>query len=1767
MRELKRLFSGLLVMAMVITSVPMGQVKASDAVDVQEQKADTVKESASQIQSIVWEDVEVIEGVDGSEQEWINPSTGETETWFKYDVQVKVTLEDGRNVPTYRDPYGITYLYIDGTEYRVCMESDQSGENPWEVGTHEVCAYIDGFENSRGVFNVNVVGVDRIEVDAIKLIENVNGSEVLTGPGDSNGYFKYSYSPRIKVILNDGRELIVYCYDAPGGMTGYFYYNNKCHYVYFQDGQSEETPWGVGKHIVTGEGFGKEVSFEVEVIENPAVRIEIEPVQVKENINGSEVLSESGNSNGYFKYSYSPKFKVILKNGEVLESTNSGPTSGSIVYEGQWYSLNFQDDQSEETPWGVGKHMVTGEVFGKECSFEVEVIESPVEKIEIDSVRVIENINGREVLPGPSDTNGYFKYSYSPNFRVILKNGDVLKGQSYSGPDGSTGSSYVWYENQSYNLNFQDDQSSATPWGVGKHTVTGKIFGKQVSFEVEVVENPIESIVAQDISIPAYTSGYYYEGYSPGIGQYQEYYRYSYQPKFTVTYKNGDVKENVSSLTIEGQTFYPSLNMDDQSGENPWKEGVHEVTGTFLGKEFSFNVEITKSPFVSLEVLKVNPIIENTNCRFDENGNAIYNIPTFSFKAVCEDGTVEYGIYDSEEELKVWSELGFKIVDTQSEKPWKVGSDNSFKIEAVGLEIEVPVEVRAGSKYTYVEQNGGIYITSCQDTSEIIEIPSQIDGKPVVGIVSLGDALTWAYKVVIPDSVKSIGAEAFQCYPSNLQILEIGSGVNYLDADMFGGSWNLTEITISKDNPYYCAVDNVVYDKNMTKVVVYPLGRGYEYVVPATVTDISVVIAIGMVDITFEEGSTAYVTEDGVTYTVDKKKVIYCNPSKTGSYEMPNTVTEIAEGAFWESSLKEIKISNKVTEIAYGTFMMSALENVELPASLKTIGQKAFFACSNLQDVNFPEGLETIGDASFSSTDIKELIIPDSVKKIEEGAFCYTNIEELVLGKNLKEIGNRAFYNIPIQELVIPDSVTKIGVDAFARNEMLSKVVIGKGVQELKDDVFFDCWKLKEVVLKNENVSLGNNAFMGCPIETINMENVKGRVGECALSGTELKKVTFAEGVTRIAYSAMIGSEKLETIELPDSLESLGGYAFDYTPWDEAQKEGPVYLEQVFYKYKGEMPEDTEFVVKEGTTILADYAFEYQDGLTSVTLPKGLKTIGRAAFNSASNLKEITIPASVSNIGESAFFGCDSLESINVDSANEHFSSVDGVLFSKDGTELIWCPKRVGDTYEVPSTVKVIKRGAFATSGVENVVIRNNDIKLEEYSIGCEYMTKEETHDYEWSSKGAYQGITIHCFEGSTAEAYAEANFLPTNIMEYKPITKVELDATSLAMKVGETATLKATISPADTTIDTTLTWTSSNSNVVSCENGVLKALKIGSATITVKTSNGKTATCVVAVSGEAKWEKDQNGWWFVREDGSYPTNQWYEIGGEWYYFNAAGYRVENQWVGAYYVNGDGVMVKNQWVGAYYIGADGQYISSSKWLEIDGKWYYLGHGGARSTGWQSVGGAWYYFDAKGVMATGEKTIGGTEYYFFGSGAMATGWQAIDGDWYYYAGSGAMVKGWQAIGGVWYYFGSEGAMITGAKTIGGTEYYFLPSGAMATGWQAIDGDWYYYAGSGAMCKDWQIIGGTWYYFGATGVMETGKKTIGNAEYYFLSSGAMATGWQVIGGDWYYIAGSGAIVKNQWVGNYYMLEDGVMATNKWIGNYYVGADGAWQPNAKK
>ena len=119
-------------------------------------------------------------------------------------------------------------------------------------------------------------------------------------------------------------------------------------------------------------------------------------------------------------------------------------------------------------------------------------------------------------------------------------------------------------------------------------------------------------------------------------------------------------------------------------------------------------------------------------------------------------------------------------------------------------------------------------------------------------------------------------------------------------------------------------------------------------------------------------------------------------------------------------------------------------------------------------------------------------------------------------------------------------------------------------------------------------------------------------------------------------------------------------------------------------------------------TSIADKAFHSNIPRSfpqEITLPNSLVRIGSLAFSNLRRLKEINIPSSVASIGAGAFLGCNLLEAITVDETNKHFTSLEGVLFTKNLLELFAYP--VGtkqSTYSIPTSVTKIHSFAFSNS-------------------------------------------------------------------------------------------------------------------------------------------------------------------------------------------------------------------------------------------------------------------------------------------------------------------------------------------------------------------------------------------------------------------------------------------------------------------------------------
>ncbi|MBR4949879.1 MAG: leucine-rich repeat protein, partial [Clostridia bacterium] len=151
----------------------------------------------------------------------------------------------------------------------------------------------------------------------------------------------------------------------------------------------------------------------------------------------------------------------------------------------------------------------------------------------------------------------------------------------------------------------------------------------------------------------------------------------------------------------------------------------------------------------------------------------------------------------------------------------------------------------------------------------------------------------------------------------------------------------------------------------------------------------------------------------------------------------------------------------------------------------------------------------------------------------------------------------------------------------------------------------------------------------------------------------------------------------------------------------------------------------TNITIPSSVKNIGDYAFYDCSNLSSITIPNSVTSIGDYTFEYCPNLTSITIPDSVTNIGDYAFYGCDSLTSIIVENNNDYYSSVDGVLFNKEMTELICFPAGKATSYAIPDSVTSIVDWAFGgCDGLTSITIPNSVTSIGEWTFSdCSNLT------------------------------------------------------------------------------------------------------------------------------------------------------------------------------------------------------------------------------------------------------------------------------------------------------------------------------------------------------------------------------------------------------------------------------------------------------------
>ena len=346
--------------------------------------------------------------------------------------------------------------------------------------------------------------------------------------------------------------------------------------------------------------------------------------------------------------------------------------------------------------------------------------------------------------------------------------------------------------------------------------------------------------------------------------------------------------------------------------------------------------------------------------------------------------------------------------------------------------------------------------------------------------------------------------------------------------------------------------------------------------------------------------------------------------------------------------------------------------------------------------ISLPEGLTKIGNNAFAGTNLTEIIIPASVASIGDLAFfnCYS-LSSVTIPDSVTSIGYAAFgYCDSLTSVTIPDSVISIGNEAFTGCAFLASVTIGSGVTSIGDYVFNGCARLTSVTIPDSVTNFAGNTLGRCvSLESIDVasDNPYFTSVDGVLFSKDQKKLiafpqekiapsyTVPAGVVEIGEGAFSDCLSLHTVTIPDSVTSIG-----------------------------------------------DEAFASCSNLGRMTIGKGVETIGDGAFYRCTALTSITIPDSVEEIGDGAFKDCESLSSIEAAFDNPYFTSVDGVLFSKDQKKLVAFPLgRNAASYAIPASVVEIDAGAFyECTSLTSVTIPNSVTSIgKEAFWGCGSLT------------------------------------------------------------------------------------------------------------------------------------------------------------------------------------------------------------------------------------------------------------------------------------------------------------------------------------------------------------------------------------------------------------------------------------------------------------
>ncbi|MDD4110817.1 MAG: leucine-rich repeat protein, partial [Clostridia bacterium] len=781
-------------------------------------------------------------------------------------------------------------------------------------------------------------------------------------------------------------------------------------------------------------------------------------------------------------------------------------------------------------------------------------------------------------------------------------------------------------------------------------------------------------------------------------------------------------------------------------GRNAFRgcENLTEMTLPFVGSKIDASPDLALFGYIFGNTSFTGSIAVEQY--YSVTGKVIYNLPAKLTKVTITGGEIKYGAFSNCSNLTAIT-LPEEVSSIGDKAFYNCTSLTSLNMpESV---ISIGRDVFTNCKLEYQVYDGNLkYLGNWLIDTVNTNITNVNFKYNTIGIYDNAFAnCKNIISIVIPDTVQSIGSGVFSGCTGLEEITlpfvgeSINSSIKYFGF-IFGASGYGTNVNHVPSSLKKVTIEdgqiagNAFYGcKNLTSVnisdKVSKIGEG-AFVGCSGLTEMTLpFVGTGETTQASERlfgyifGQTFYtgsITTD--QFYSDYNKMTYYIPENLRDVVI--TGGSIDYGAFYNcTTLTSITFPEKLTNIGEKAFHnCNKLVFVTIPKSVHSIGDSAFANCYKLQNVNMAEDSELtkIGFSAFQNcTSLLSITIPDGITSLYGSTFSgCSNLVAVIISENskLNYIGDNAFsYCTNLESISIPEGVTNISQNAFYNSNKIIYEIYDNNLKYLNNWLIGTVGKtLETATLKAETTGIYYSAFENC---------------------SNLISINIPQEVMIIYDKAFLGCSNLVTVSFAENskLEYLGEYAFSAcSNLVNINLEENSQLEKLEENLFSNSSSIVLLTIPSSVTSIGEYAFSGCTNLATILLPESLTSIGNNAFNNCLGLRSLIIPDSVETIGSGALSGCSNLTelrvpfvgaSLDATNANALFGYIFGKYSYKNAinTEQYYSSDSSA-SYYIPLSLKKVEitgnklnYGAFYNCSMIEEIVFDNIINIGEVAF------------------------------------------------------------------------------------------------------------------------------------------------------------------------------------------------------------------------------------------------------------------------------------------------------------------------------------------------------------------------------------------------------------------------------------------------------------------